>query len=75
MKTFTVRFVMKSRFGNPDEKKTHIFNEVIQSKDLKSLWKQISQMFYLDGIEGLGETSRDVVWIKDEWNKIVYGEE
>ena len=75
MKTFTVRFVMRSRFENPDERKVHYINEVIQSKDLKSLWEQISQMFYLDGIEGLGETSRDVVWIKDEGNKIVYGDE
>ena len=66
---------MRSRFENPYERKTHYINEVIQSKDLKSLWKQISQMFYLDGIEGLEETSRDVVWIKDEWDKIVYGEE
>ena len=75
MKTFTVRFVMMSRFENPDEQKTHYINEVIQSKNLKSLWKQIGQMFYLDGIEGMGETSRDVVWIKDEGNKIVYGDE
>ena len=75
MKTFTVRFVMESRFENLDEKKSHYINEVIQSKNLKSLWKQIGQMFYLDGIEGMGETSRDVVWIKDEWNKIVYGDE
>ena len=64
-----------SRFENPDEQKTHYINEVIQSKNLKSLWKQIGQMFYLDGIEGMGETSRDVVWIKDEGNKIVYGDE
>ena len=75
MKTFTVRFVMESRFKNLDEKKAHYINEVIQSKNLKSLWKQIGQMFYLDGIEGMGETSRDVVWIKDEDNKIVYGDE
>ena len=75
MKTFTVRFVMESRFENPYEQKTHYINEVIQSKNLKSLWKHIGQLFYLDGIEGMGETSRDMVWIKDEGNKIVYGEE
>ena len=66
---------MRSRFENIDEKKVHYINEVIQSKDLKSLWKQIGQMFYLDGIEGIGETSRDVVWIKDERDEIVYGNE
>ena len=53
---------------------SHI-DELISSKDLKSLWKHIGQMFYLDDIEGLGDTSREVLWIKDEQGRLVYGRE
>ena len=75
MERFTVRFALKARFDLDEGGRVSLVDEAILSKDLKSLWKQIGQMFYLDGIEGLGDTSREVLWIKDERGRLVYGME
>ena len=75
MERFTVRYALKARFVQAKGGRLRHVDESILSKDLKSLWKQIGQMFYLDGIEGLSETSREVLWIKDEQGKFVYGRE
>ena len=73
MERFTVRFALKARFGVDEGGQVGHVDEAFSSKDLKSLWKQIGQMFYLDGIEGLGDTSREVLWIKDELGRLIYG--
>ena len=75
MERFTVRFALKARYDLVEGGRVSHVDEAISSKDLKSLWKQIGQMFYLDGIEGLGDTSREVLWIKDERGRLVYGRE
>ena len=75
MERFTVRFALKARFDLAEGGRVSYIDEAISSKDLKSLWKQIGQMFYLDGIEGLGDTSREVLWIKDERGRLIYGRE
>ena len=75
MERFTVRFALKARFDLVEGGRVSHVDEAITSKNMKNLWKQIGQMFYLDGIEGLGDTSRDVLWIKDERGRLVYGKE
>ena len=75
MEIFTVRFALKAIFDLAEDSRVSHVDETISSKDLKSLWKLVGQMFYLDGIEGLGDTSREVLWIKDERGKLVYERE
>ena len=75
MERFTVRFALKARFDLDEGGRVSHVDETILSKDLKSLWKQIGQMFYLDGIEGLSDTSREVLWIKDKLGRIIYERE
>ena len=75
MEKFTVKFAIKARFDQAEGGPGSQVDEAISSQDLKCLWKQIGQMFYLDGIEGLGDTSREVLWIKNEQGTLVYGRE
>ena len=75
MEKFAVRFALKARFDQAEGGRVSHVDETISSKDLKSLWKQIGQMFYLNDIEGLGDISREVLWIKDERGRLVYGRE
>lgn len=73
MERFTVRFALKARFCNGEgSRESHVDEAIFLSKDLKSLWKQIGQMLYIDGIEGLSDTSREVIWIRDERGRLVY---